>query len=64
MKIKEFLGKSPAKVAGVISAIVIVSRIAYEFGIMGTCHQIASVLSDEECIDLKKRIIESKDIRP
>lgn len=62
MKIMEFLGKSPAKVAGVVSAIAIVSRIAYEVGIMKTSRQIAGVLSDEECIDIKKRIIESKNI--
>lgn len=66
MNIKEFYKKNcrVIKIAGVVSAIVITSRIAYGVGeyngIAYAGRRIARVLSEEELIDVRKRLVESR----
>ena len=68
MNIKEFMKKNRRviKIAGIITAVVITDYIAYSAGEYNALayagRRIARVLSEEELIDVRKRLVESRTI--
>lgn len=66
MNIKEFCKKNRRviKIAGIVTAVVITDYIAYSAGeyngIAYAGRRIARVLSEEELIDVRKRLVESR----